>query len=49
MVIMDSGSVADPDHSDTDPDRLLHFDMDPDPHCFKEVMYLRRYFLYILA
>jgi hypothetical protein len=42
------GSVADPDHIDTDPnpafhfemypDLNFHFDTDPDPYCFKELM-----------
>jgi hypothetical protein len=28
---VDSSSVADPDHFDTDPDPGFHFDTDPDP------------------
>ncbi len=50
-------SVADPDpfdtypdpafHFDTEPDPAFHFDTDPDPYRFKEVMYLKQYFLYI--
>ncbi len=38
----------DPDYFDTDtyPDPTFHFDMDvdPDPYCFKVVIYLKRYF-----
>ncbi len=42
----------DPDpacYLDTDPDPAFQFDADPDPNCFKEVMYLKQYFLYILT
>ncbi len=48
-------SVAGPDHFDTDPDPTFHFATDPtfhfdtDPYCFKEVMYLNRYFVYLLT
>jgi hypothetical protein len=47
--------VADLDPFDTDPDPVFHFDTDPDPasqsntdpdpYRFKEVMYLKQYFL----
>ncbi len=37
-------SNADPDPFDTDPDPAFHFDTDP--YRFKEVMYLKQYFLY---
>jgi hypothetical protein len=62
-----SGSVADPDHFDTDPDPAYHcdtdpqfdfslliririqlFDNEPDPVCFKVVMYRKQYSLFIL-
>jgi hypothetical protein len=39
-------SVADPDPIDTDPDHAFHFDTDPDPCRFKEVMYLKQYFIH---
>ncbi len=49
-------SVADPDpfdtnpdpafYSDTGPDPAFQFDTDPDPYRFKQVMYLKQYFLY---
>jgi hypothetical protein len=49
-------SIADPDPFDTDPDPAFHFDTgpdpafqfdtDPDPYRFKEVMYLKQYFLH---
>jgi hypothetical protein len=35
----------DPDHFDIDP----AFYFDADPYCFKKVMYLKRYFLFILT
>ncbi len=41
--------VADPDPFYTDLDRAFHFDTDPDPCHFKEVMYLKRYFLYFFT
>jgi hypothetical protein len=51
--------VADPDpfdkypdpafHFDTDTDPAYQFDTDPDPFRFKEVMYLKRFFLYIFT
>ncbi len=44
-----SCSVADPDPFDTDPDPAFQFDPDPDPYSFKEVMYLKQYFLCILT
>ncbi len=44
-----SSSVADPDPFDTDPDPAFLFDADPDPYSFKEVMYLKQYFLYIFT
>jgi hypothetical protein len=39
------GSFADPDHFgiNPDPDPTFHFDTDPDPYCFKEIMYLKQY------
>jgi hypothetical protein len=50
-------SVVDPNHFDTDPDPdfhfvtdpdpAFHFDTDPDLYCFKEVMYPKRYVLFI--
>ncbi len=48
-------SVADPDsfdpdpafHFTTDPGPAFQFDPDPDPYRFKEIMYLKLYFLYI--
>jgi hypothetical protein len=53
------GSVADPNPFDTDRDPAFHFATNPDPdfqfnaeldpYRFKEVMYLKRYFLYILT
>jgi hypothetical protein len=54
---MVTSSVADPDHFDTDPDSSVHFDRirirlydtDLDPYRFKEVMYVKRYFLVILT
>ncbi len=50
----------DPDpafHFDTDTDPAFQFDTDPDPtintdsdpYCFKEVTYLKQYFLYIFT
>ncbi len=42
----------DPDpafHFDTDLDPAFHFDTDPDPYRFKEVMYLKQYFLYVFT
>jgi hypothetical protein len=46
---------TDPDpacHFDIDPDPAFQFDLDrqldPDPYHFKDVMYLKQYFLYIL-
>ncbi len=43
-------SVADPAFQfDTDPDSAFQFDTDPDSYRFKEVMYLKQYFLYILT
>jgi hypothetical protein len=44
----------DPDpafHFDIDPDPVtaFQFDMDQDPYRFKEVMYLKQYFLYIFT
>jgi hypothetical protein len=33
----------------TDPDPAFQFYTDPDPYRFKEVMYLKRYFLYIFT
>jgi hypothetical protein len=54
-------SVADPDPFDTDPDPACHFDTGPDPvpafqfdpdpdsYRFKEVMFLKQFFLYILT
>jgi hypothetical protein len=54
-----AASVADPDHFDPDPDPAFHFDpdpdpafqfyTDPDPFRFKEVIYLKLYFMYILT
>ncbi len=38
---------ADPGPFDTDPDPGFQFYTDPDPYRFKEVMYLKRYFLYL--
>ncbi len=29
--------------------RIRLFDTDPDPYCFKDVMYLKQYFLYIFT
>jgi hypothetical protein len=56
-VIYFQSSVADPDpfdtdpafHFDTAPDPAFQSDPDPDPYRFKEVMYLKRYFLYIVT
>jgi hypothetical protein len=55
----EQGSVTDPDLFDMDPDPAFHFDTDhdpafqfdpdPGPHRIKEVVYLKRYFLYILT
>jgi hypothetical protein len=48
-------SVADPGPFDTDPDPAFQsdpdhaFQSDPDPERFKEVMYLKQYFLYIFT
>jgi hypothetical protein len=54
-------SVADPNLFHMDPDPAFHFDIDPDPvtafqfdmdqdpYRFKEVMYLKQYFLYIFT
>jgi hypothetical protein len=52
-----TSSVADPYTFHMDPDPALHFDpdtafqFDPDPdlYRFKEVMYLKQYFLYIFT
>jgi hypothetical protein len=44
-----SSSVADPDPFDTDMDPAFQFYMNPDPYRFKEVMYLKQYFLYIFT
>jgi hypothetical protein len=51
VMLVQSSSVADPDHFDTDPDPTFDFETDPDPLCFKEecAMYLKQYFLYILT
>ncbi len=42
-------SVADPEPFDASPDPAFHFDPDPDPYRFNEVMYLKRYFLCIFT
>jgi hypothetical protein len=52
-----AASVADPDHFDPDPafhfdpdpDPAFQFYTDPDPFRFKEVIYLKLYFMYILT
>jgi hypothetical protein len=44
--------IRDPDpafHCDTDPDPAFQSETDPDPYRFKEVMYLKQYFLYIFT
>jgi hypothetical protein len=43
------GSVEDPDPFGPDPDPAFQFDPDLHPYRFKEVMNLKRYFLYIFT
>ncbi len=43
-----AASVVDPDHFDIDHDPAFQFDTDPDPSRFKEVMYPKQFFTYIL-